>query len=60
MVSTSMKDVTLKVAIKVPEATEVSKLERKSLVTSIFIGKPLKQFRATFGSEPRIQLNTKN
>lgn len=57
MVSTSMKDVTLKVAIKVPEATEVSKLERKSLVTSVFIGKPLKQFRSTFGSEPRIQLN---
>lgn len=57
MVSTSMKEVTLKVALKVPAATEVIKLERKSLVTSIFVGKPLKQFRSTFGSEPRIQLN---
>ncbi len=57
MVSTTMKEVTLKVAIKVPRATEISKLERKSLVTNIFVGKPLKQFRSTFGSEPRIQLN---
>lgn len=57
MVSTTMKEVTLKVAIKVPTATEITKLERKSLVTNIFVGKPLRQFRSTFGSEPRIQLN---
>ncbi len=57
MVSTTMKDVTLKVVIKVPSATELNKLERKSLVTNVFVGKPQKAFRSTFGSEPRIQLN---
>ncbi len=57
MVSTTMKDVTLKVVIKVPSATELNKLERKSMVTNVFVGKPQKAFRSTFGSEPRIQLN---
>jgi biopolymer transport protein ExbD len=57
MVSTSMKEVTYKVLIRKPEATEIEKLEKKSLVTYIYVGQPLKPYRATFGSEPRIQLN---
>jgi len=32
MVSTTMKEVTFKVQIRTPEATEVEKLEKKSLV----------------------------
>jgi biopolymer transport protein ExbD len=55
MVATSMKEVTLIVRIKVPEATEVTKLEQKSLVSYIYVGKPTNQKK--FGSEPRIQLN---
>lgn len=57
MVSTTMREVTLMVKVKVPEATELSKLEKKSLVSYIYVGTPLKQFQRVFGSEPRIQLN---
>lgn len=57
MVSTTMKEVTLKVSIKVPGATQVKKLEKKSLVSYIYIGTPQKNFAKTLGSEPRIQLN---
>ena len=57
MVSTTMREVTLNVKIKLPEATELSKLEKKSLVSYIYVGEPLKQFQATFGIAPRIQLN---
>lgn len=57
MVSTTMREVTMKVQVKLPQATELSKLERKSLVSYIYIGPPQKQYQATLGSEPRIQLN---
>ncbi|HSH19985.1 MAG TPA: biopolymer transporter ExbD [Draconibacterium sp.] len=57
MVSTTMREVTLNVKVKLPTATELSKLEKKSLVSYIYIGEPLKQFQAKFGVAPRIQLN---
>ncbi|PWD97639.1 ExbD/TolR family protein [Marinilabilia rubra] len=57
MVSTTMKEVSLKIQLKQPEATELSKLEKKSLVTYIYVGVPQKQYQSTFGSEPRLQLN---
>ena len=57
MVSTTMREVTLKVKLTVPEATELSKLEKKSLVSYIYVGPPHKQYQKVFGSEPRIQLN---
>jgi biopolymer transport protein ExbD len=57
MVTTTMRETTLKVKIHVPEATEISKLEKKSLVSYIYVGTPLPQYIAQFGSEPRIQLN---
>ena len=38
MVSTSMRDQELLVRYKLPEATEVQKLEKKSLVSYIHIG----------------------
>lgn len=56
MVSTSMRDTTLMVKIHLPEATEISKLEKKSLVSYIYVGTPI---QASFGTEPRIQLNDK-
>ena len=57
MVTTVMRETNLKVSVLIPEATEVKKLEKKSLVSFIYIGKPLKNLQKTFGSEPRIQLN---
>ena len=54
MVTTVMREVTLIVKIKPPEATEVAKLEKKSLVSYIYIGFPSK---ALYGTKPRIQLN---
>jgi biopolymer transport protein ExbD len=57
MVSTTMREVTLKVKMRLPEATELSKLEKKSLVSYIYIGEPLPSFQKTFGKAPRIQLN---
>ncbi len=55
MVTTTMRETTLFVKIVPPEATEVQKLEKKSLVSYIYIGPPLQT--QVYGSEPRIQLN---
>jgi len=57
MVSTTMREVTLKVKMHLPEATELSKLEKKSLVSYIYIGEPVPMYQKTFGKAPRIQLN---
>jgi biopolymer transport protein ExbD len=54
MVSTSMRETTLLVKIRLPEASEVQKLERKSLVSFIYVGQPM---RSQYGTESRIQLN---
>ena len=55
MVTTSMRETTLKVKMKLPEATEVQKLEKKSLVSFIYIGPPTNT--KLYGTEPRLQLN---
>jgi len=57
MVTTTIRDVSLLVKIKLPTATELTKLEKKSLVSYIYVGPPQKQFVKVFGTEPRIQLN---
>ncbi|MGL4908263.1 MAG: ExbD/TolR family protein [Bacteroidales bacterium] len=57
MVSTTMRKGEVLVRMIMPEATEWSKLERKSLVSYIYIGPPIKAYQAKFGTEPRIQLN---
>jgi biopolymer transport protein ExbD len=54
MVSTTMRETTLIVKVKLPNATEVQKLERKNLVSFIYVGQPLK---VMYGTESRIQLN---
>lgn len=59
MVSTTMREVTLMVENRLPQATQVDKLEKKSLVSNIYVGKPTRQYQATYGTEPRIQLNDK-
>ena len=52
-----MREVTLKVQFKSPQATELEKLEKKSLVTFIYVGKPTQELQAKMGAETRIQLN---
>ena len=59
MVVTVLRDSTLKVDVTVPQATELTKLEKKSLVNYIYIGKPKEQFQATYGTKPQIQLDDK-
>jgi biopolymer transport protein ExbD len=55
MVTTTMREVTLKVRVKPPEASEVQKLEKKALVSFIYIGPPTQS--KLYGTESRIQLN---
>jgi len=57
MVSTTMKEVDMKVSVAPAQASELVKLERKELVTFIYVGIPLKAFQSLYGTEPRIQLN---
>lgn len=57
MVTTTMREVTLKVRTTLPTATELTKLEKKSLVSYIYVGPPQRQYTKVYGSEPRIQLN---
>jgi biopolymer transport protein ExbD len=57
MLSTSMRDQELLVSYKLPEATEVQKLEKKNLVSFIHIGVPVVHQQAKYGTAPRIQLN---
>ena len=57
MVSTSMRDTTMMVSTKLPEASEVAKLKKKSLVSYIYVGPPTREHQRLFGTEPRIQLN---
>lgn len=57
MVSTKLRDTDIKVTVHLPSATEVVKLEKKSLVSFIYIGSPALQYQATLGNESRIQLN---
>jgi len=55
MVITTIREATLYVKVKVPVASEVQKLERKALVSYIYIGTPTNS--NLYGVEPRIQLN---
>lgn len=57
MLSTSMRDQELLVSYKLPEATEVQKLEKKNLVSYIHIGVPSLHMQSKYGQAPRIQLN---
>jgi biopolymer transport protein ExbD len=54
MVITTIRETTLIVRVQPPRATEVQKLEKKSLVSFIYIGEPVKKAE---GTASRIQLN---
>ena len=57
MVTTVMRETTLFVSVVTPKATEIKKLEKKSLVSYIYIGEPIKKLQASYGTSSRIQLN---
>ena len=46
-----------KVAVSMPTADQVKKIEKKGLVSYIYVGKPIKKYQAKYGKEPRIQLD---
>ena len=54
MVTTVLREKVLKVSVKVPEATQIKKLENKNLVSYIYIGRPT---NSKNNALPRIQLN---
>ncbi|MBO5764593.1 MAG: biopolymer transporter ExbD [Bacteroidales bacterium] len=57
MVTTSMRQTEAMVMVKVPEATETAKLDRKDLASYINVGTPVKSKQAEYGTDARIQLN---
>ena len=57
MAVVKMRDVTLMVRQSLPQATELTKLEKKTLVSNIYVGIPQAQYIHIYGNEPRIQLN---
>jgi len=59
MVATTMRETEVQVRVTVPQATEVKKLEQKSLVSYIYIGRPVAHLARIYGTEPLIQLNDK-
>ena len=57
MVTTQLRKTENMVMVKLPEATEIAKLERKDLASYIMIGSPTRDKQAQFGTDARIQLN---
>jgi biopolymer transport protein ExbD len=55
MVTTQMRDSSIKVEQRIPEASQMRKLQRKSLVAYLYIGAPKQSDQ--FGKEPKIQAN---
>ncbi len=57
MVTTTMREQEMLVRFTLPQASEVQKLEKKNLVSYIYIGPPSVSMATQFGTTPRIQLN---
>ncbi|MBA4301289.1 Biopolymer transport protein ExbD/TolR [Algoriphagus alkaliphilus] len=55
MVTTVLREQDLLVEQKIPQATQLQKLQKKTLISYLFIGKP--KNTGLYGSEPRIQAN---
>jgi len=55
MVTTVLREQDILVEQKLPQATQLQKLEKKTLISYLFVGKPKKP--ALYGTEPRIQAN---
>ncbi|MBK8625061.1 MAG: biopolymer transporter ExbD [Saprospiraceae bacterium] len=59
MVVTKMRDTELMVKVNTPQASELTKLEQKTLVNFVFIGRPTDKYKMTRGTKPQIQLGDK-
>jgi biopolymer transport protein ExbD len=59
MVATVMRQNTLMIENKLPQADQIEKLDKKNLVMYIYAGKPSQNYKKQFGNEARIQLNDK-
>lgn len=57
MVTYIPKESESSVQVSLPEATEFVKLEKKELVSYIYVGVPVKPLQKVYGTSPRIQLN---
>jgi len=58
MVTTVLRETELKIILRLPQQiSESKKLEKKSLVSYIYVGQPKPQYQKIYGTEPRIQLN---
>ncbi|MFA6127576.1 MAG: biopolymer transporter ExbD [Bacteroidales bacterium] len=57
MVSTTLRENELKITTQIPFATEITKLEKKSLVSYIYVGSPRREYQTKMGTESRIQLD---
>ena len=55
IISSTLRQTDLKVRLTTPFGTEVKKLEKKSLVSYIYIGRPTETTK--YGTAPRIQIN---
>lgn len=55
MVTTVLRDQELLVEQKIPQATQLQKLQKKSLISYLYIGKP--KNTGLYGTEPRVQAN---
>jgi biopolymer transport protein ExbD len=59
MVVTVLRDSELKVKVSTPYATQLTKLEEKSLVNYLYIGRPMIKYQSVYGTKPRLQLGDK-
>ncbi|MEM8584057.1 MAG: biopolymer transporter ExbD [Bacteroidota bacterium] len=59
MVVTVLREEELLVQVRIPSATELTKIEDKSLVNQIHIGRPTAQNQSIYGTSPRVQLDDK-
>lgn len=55
MVTTVLREQEILVEQKIPQATQLQKLQKKTLISYIYIGKP--KNTSLYGSEPRVQAN---
>ena len=57
MVTTQLRETENKVMVRLPEASQSAKLERKDLAAYINVGPPVQHLQAQYGNDARIQLN---
>lgn len=55
MVTTVLRENDMLVEQKIPQATQLQKLEKKTLISYLYVGKP--KNTSLYGTEPRIQAN---